>query len=120
MHYYNHDRIEYDPEPVETNLNNEKLISGKHHSYYKTSGLVSSILNRCPYDHVFWNRLKISGFDVVKIKHDKRKSKLGKKQFLGSYFTKAELTKIYNTVVNYEDQYWHEVIVDESTLTKAK
>lgn len=84
------------------------------------TGLVACILNRCPYDHVFWNRLKISGFDVTKIKQDKRKSKLGKKQFLGSYFTKAELTKIYNTVVKYEDQYWYEVIVDESTLTKAK
>lgn len=114
MRYYNDQLVEYDPEPAET-----VHIQKTKHERIQT-GLVACILNRCPYDHVFWNRLKISGFDVVKIKHDKRKSKLGKKQFLGSYFTKAELTKIYNTVVKYEDQYWHEVIVDESTLTKDK
>lgn len=89
MYKYIEHRDWIDPEPTEI-----VYTQNKKHERIQT-GLVSSILNRCPYDHVFWNRLRISGFDVVKIKRDKRRSKLGKKQFLGSYFTKAELTKIY-------------------------
>lgn len=114
MHYHNNRLDEAGSEPAETDY----VLKTKHERIQ--TGLVASILNRCPYDNVFWNRLKISGFDVVKIKHDKRKSKLGIKQFLGSYFTKAQLTKIYNSVVKYEDRYWGEIVIDESTLPKAK
>lgn len=63
-------------------------------------GLVTSIVELSRFDSTIWTRLDKLGYDVKTLKRCKKTNRMGMKEFLGAYFPRPLLEKLYQLAVN--------------------
>lgn len=63
-------------------------------------GLVTSIMELSRFDSTIWARLDKLGYDVKPLKRLKKTNRMGMKEFLGAYFPRPLLEKLYQLAVN--------------------